>query len=83
MGIEPMNTGFADQRVSHFAIGASRVSLLASSASGTSRACPSSSPTKEQARSSSHVICLKQRSRNYFGCAAVRMYALHRLEAAG
>jgi hypothetical protein len=24
MGFEPMNTGFADQRVSHFAIGASR-----------------------------------------------------------
>jgi hypothetical protein len=23
MGFEPMNTGFADQRVSHFAIGAS------------------------------------------------------------
>jgi hypothetical protein len=22
MGVEPMNTGFADQRVSHFAIGA-------------------------------------------------------------
>jgi hypothetical protein len=24
MGVEPMNTGFADQRVSHFATGASR-----------------------------------------------------------
>lgn len=24
MGFEPMNTGFADQRVSHFAIGAHR-----------------------------------------------------------
>jgi hypothetical protein len=24
MGFEPMNTGFADQRVSHFATGASR-----------------------------------------------------------
>lgn len=24
MGFEPMNTGFADQRVSHFAIGARR-----------------------------------------------------------
>jgi hypothetical protein len=25
MGFEPMNTGFADQRVSHFAIGAHRL----------------------------------------------------------
>ena len=27
MGFEPMNTGFADQRVSHFAIGAHRCQL--------------------------------------------------------
>ena len=28
MGFEPMNTGFADQRVSHFATGASRIRNL-------------------------------------------------------
>ena len=28
MGFEPMNTGFADQRVSHFATGASAVSRI-------------------------------------------------------
>ena len=28
MGFEPMNTGFADQRVSHFAIGAYRGKLV-------------------------------------------------------
>ena len=27
MGFEPMNTGFADQRVSHFAIGAVKIYL--------------------------------------------------------
>jgi len=32
MGFEPMNTGFADQRVSHFAIGASGVILSESAA---------------------------------------------------
>ena len=29
MGFEPMNTGFADQRVSHFAIGAYQVAHCA------------------------------------------------------
>jgi hypothetical protein len=29
MGFEPMNTGFADQRVSHFATGASAPPLIA------------------------------------------------------
>jgi hypothetical protein len=28
MGFEPMNTGFADQRVNHFAIGASRATSV-------------------------------------------------------
>ena len=28
MGFEPMNTGFADQRVSHFAIGAHNLQNL-------------------------------------------------------
>ena len=31
MGFEPMNTGFADQRVSHFAIGALACSQMRNS----------------------------------------------------
>lgn len=65
MGFEPMNTGFADQRVSHFAIGALSLKACPGSSSITERACPSS-PPREQARHSFHST--------YFGCAAVRMY---------
>jgi hypothetical protein len=34
MGFEPMNTGFADQRVSHFAIGARAAARLLGQVSG-------------------------------------------------
>ena len=34
MGFEPMNTGFADQRVSHFAIGACYPQLFIQTAAG-------------------------------------------------
>jgi hypothetical protein len=37
MGVEPMNTGFADQRVSHFATGAH---LIASGGSIAGQRCP-------------------------------------------
>ncbi len=39
MGFEPMNTGFADQRVSHFAIGAHRYDSLLAAAAETYCGC--------------------------------------------
>ena|GEM_PF-2558524 len=84
MGFEPMNTGFADQRVSHFAIGASRCQLVLPACHGVLYGpAPSSSLTKEQARQSSHAIDSKRRGRNYFGCAAVRIYAFTFLKPPG
>jgi hypothetical protein len=64
MGFEPMNTGFADQRVSHFATGASRCQSKAGLNFMASRPF-TSSPTKERTR---------RMMRFYFGCAAVRRY---------
>jgi hypothetical protein len=59
MGFEPMNTGFADQRVSHFAIGA----LV--------RHAANIGPGK---KSSTRGFSLVEPNSIYFGCATVRRY---------
>ncbi len=58
MGFEPMNTGFADQRVSHFATGALAVTSLGDSDS-----------VHDKALHPLSCVCP-----SYSGCAAVRRY---------
>jgi hypothetical protein len=58
MGVEPMNTGFADQRVSHFATGA-LIRYTTKSRGGMFN----------NIRSFSFHL-----GSNYFGCATVRRY---------
>jgi hypothetical protein len=62
MGVEPMNTGFADQRVSHFATGASRNQQSCYGFDGSHLSHP------DEKAGPSITKCL------YFGCAAVRIY---------
>src|SRR5882724_335431 len=63
MGVEPMNTGFADQRVSHFATGALVVSVL-----------PATQPKLHDGLFDKSQIPLILLCSIYFGCATVRRY---------
>ena len=84
MGFEPMNTGFADQRVNHFAIGASRVSLACKLGIGYFAGL--SFLVSDEGAGPFIISCSvpgEARQRNYFGCAAVRMYAFTFLKPPG
>jgi hypothetical protein len=64
MGVEPMNTGFADQRVSHFATGASVASRFCKPSIDFAGP-PLSIFDKGEA--------LRRLPNAYFGCGAVRI----------
>jgi hypothetical protein len=70
MGFEPMNTGFADQRVSHFATGALKTSI---------RSCPS----RLFRRARPLRLCRCVRLRHWRVCASARMRLLRILRARG